>query len=127
MSPILKDGTYFIINKKSNTAFDLSVQDQRAIIGYCRNGGANQKVRSTATPPSIMIVDLLIIPISSQWRVRKHHDCDGSWTIQSVYNSRYLDVDIPNVYSDGVRVVAIDTQQPRKWDIRYDDQFHGWR
>ena len=55
-----------------------------------------------------MIVDL-ITPISSQWRVCKHHDCDGSWTIQSVYNSRYLDVDIPNVYNDGVRVVAIDT------------------
>ena len=51
MSPILKDGTYFIINKKSNTAFDLSVQDQRSIIGYCRNGGANQKVRSTTATP----------------------------------------------------------------------------
>ena len=50
MSPILKDGIYFIINKKSGTALDLSVQDQRSIIGYCRNGGANQKVRSTATP-----------------------------------------------------------------------------
>ena len=36
--------TYFIINKKANTAFDLSGKDQRSIIGFGFHGGPNQKV-----------------------------------------------------------------------------------
>ena len=36
--------TYFIINKKSNTAFDLSGKDQKSIIGFGFHGGDNQKV-----------------------------------------------------------------------------------
>jgi len=50
MAPILKEGTYFIINKKAtNSAFDLSVQDMKSIIGYNRNRGSNQMVRPTPT------------------------------------------------------------------------------
>lgn len=40
--------TYFIINKKSdNSALDLSVVDQKSIVGFGFHGGDNQKVRFT--------------------------------------------------------------------------------
>ena len=53
-------------------------------------------------------------PISLQWRFVNHGD---GWTIQNLYNEKYLDVDIPNVADDGVRVVALTTTNPRKWDV----------
>ncbi|KAF9646501.1 carbohydrate-binding module family 13 protein [Thelephora ganbajun] len=93
---------YFIINKKSGTAFDLSGQDQRSIIGFNLHRGENQK-----------------------WRFVQQ---DGGWTIQNLYNGKYLDVDIPNTFTDGVRVIAIDTNNPRRWDVRRDQQdVNGWR
>ena len=36
---------YFIINKKSGTALDLSGDDQRSIIGFASHRSDNQKVR----------------------------------------------------------------------------------
>jgi len=36
--------TYYIINKKANTALDLSGKDQKSIIGFGFHGGDNQKV-----------------------------------------------------------------------------------
>jgi len=54
------------------------------------------------------------------------HGNEG-WTIQNVAHGKYLDVDIPNTFKDGVRVVAIDTNNPMKWDVRRDEKFGGWR
>jgi hypothetical protein len=62
--------------------------------------------------------------ISSQWRFVDHGD---GWTIQNVYNNKYLDVDVPNTFNNGERVVAIDTESPRRWDIRHDGEFDGYR
>jgi len=68
-----------------------------------------------------MIVDL--ISNFSQWKVIQH---DDGWTLQNVYNKKYLDIDIP-AYENGVRVVAVETSNPRKWDIQHDGEFDGWR
>lgn len=114
---------YVIINKKSGTAFDLSGQDQKSIIGFTVHRGDNQKVRCAATPRSLSdIVDL--ISISPQWKFTQF---DDGWTIQNKYNGKYLDIEVPNSPGNGVSVVAIDTQNPRKWYVIYDDQFGGWR
>jgi len=67
----------------------------------------------------------LLISILSQWTF-VGNDTDG-YTIQNVYNKKYLDVDVANTFNNGERVVALDTNHPRKWDVRYDDQFGGWR
>ena len=61
MSPTLKSGTYVIVNKKSGTAFDLSGQDKRSIIGFTKHGRENQKVRTKATPRQLVIVDLIVV------------------------------------------------------------------
>lgn len=46
---IINGQVYFIVNKKSGTAFDLSGEDERSIIGFRLHRGDNQKVRrSTA-------------------------------------------------------------------------------
>lgn len=116
--------TYFIINKKSGTSFDLSGEDQRSIIGFEQRRGDNQKVRSTAAPRWLSAMVIELISIFSQWRLTEN---SGSWTLQNVYNGKYLDVDIPDTYKDGERVVAVDTKNPRKWDIQYDQQFDGYR
>jgi len=94
--------TYFIINKKSGTAFDLSGADQRSVIGFTLHRGDNQK-----------------------WKFQEQ---DGEWTIQNRYNGKYLDVDIPNVDNDGVRVIAVDNHgNPRKWTVVPDESGDGWR
>jgi len=69
-----------------------------------------------------MIVDPTLT--SLQWKVSKQGNL---WTIQSVYNNGYLDVEILGYHSDGMRLVVIDTKTPMKWDLRYDDQNQGWR
>jgi len=50
---------------------------------------------------------------------------DG-WTLQNVYNGKYLDLlESPR---DGVSVIAVDTGNPRKWDIHPDERdSNGWR
>ena len=50
-----------------------------------------------------------------KWKIQQ---VDEGWTIQNVYNQKYLD--IGGSLQDGTEVVAIDTDQPRKWDIRPD-------
>ena len=72
-----------------------------------------------------MIVDPTLT--SSQWKISKQIDKDEPWTIQSVYNNGYLDVEIPGYHNDGMRLVTIDTKTPLKWGIRYDDKNQGWR
>lgn len=69
-----------------------------------------------------MIVDL--ISTSSQWTFVDHY---RGWTIQNVASGKYLDVDIPNIFREGERVVAITTDNPMYWQIRHDDYFEGWR
>jgi len=44
-TPPLKEGIYVIVNKKSKTAFDLSGQDKKSIIGFTKHGRENQQVR----------------------------------------------------------------------------------
>src|ERR1700689_1167464 len=53
--------TYFIINKKSGTAFALSAEDQRSVIVFTLDRGDNQKARSTVTPRSLPAIDLILI------------------------------------------------------------------
>ena len=65
MSPTLKSGTYVIVNKKSGTAFDLSGQDKRSIIGFTKHGRENQKVRTKATRQLPTVIVDRLIPISS--------------------------------------------------------------
>ncbi|KAF9779262.1 carbohydrate-binding module family 13 protein [Thelephora terrestris] len=92
---------YFVINQKSGTALDLSGQDHRSVIGFHLQRSENQK-----------------------WRFDQHQD---GWTIQNLYDGKFLDVNVPNVEGDGVSIVAVSTNNPRKWEVRYDDQFGGWR
>ena len=112
---------YFIINTKSGTALDLSGDDQRSIIGFNAKRSDNQKVRYPATPRPLPIVDL--IAILPQWRFIYHSDDDG-WTIQNVYDGKYLDIPPVNPV-DGTNVIAIDTPTPRRWDVFQDGD--GWR
>jgi hypothetical protein len=74
------------------------------------------------TPPSLPVVYL--ISASLQWRFVNNGD---GWTIQNLFNQKFLDVDVPNSFNNGERIVAIETNSPRKWDLRRDDQFDGWR
>ena len=55
---------YFIINKKSGTAFDLSGEDQRSVIGFTLHRGENQKVRSIYSDSSMVMIIVDLIPIS---------------------------------------------------------------
>ena len=59
--------TYFIINKKANTAFDLSGKDQKSIIGFGFHGGDNQKVCYIEIPRFLFaILDLISIPVEDR-------------------------------------------------------------
>ena len=54
--------TYFLVNKKSGTAFTLSHEDRRSIVGFTPNKrDDNQKARSTATLRYLPAVDLILI------------------------------------------------------------------
>ena len=54
--------TYFLINKKSGTAFTLSPEDRKSIVGFTPNKrDENQKARSTATLRYLPAVDLILI------------------------------------------------------------------
>ena len=71
----------------------------------------------------MLIVDP--ISISLQWTFTQ--ESDGSWHIRNVYNGKYLDADTPKKIKDGERVVAVDTDNPRKWDVRQDERDpNGW-
>ena len=54
-----------------------------------------------------------------QWKVQ---DTGNGWTFQSVYNQKYLDTAAPNNSppTNGTKVVAVETGEPRAWDIRTD-------
>lgn len=68
-----------------------------------------------------MTVDLVLTP--SQWIFQQQGS--GAWTIQNRLNQQYVNTDIPNVVSDGERVVTSPT--PQEWNIQWDDQFQGYR
>jgi hypothetical protein len=58
-----------------------------------------------------------------QWRLTQNPD---GWTIQNVYNGKYLD--ISGAPENNTEVIAVDTGNPRKWDIHQDEQDpNGWR
>lgn len=68
-----------------------------------------------------MTVDLILT--SSQWTFQQQGD--GNWTIQNRHNQQFINTDIPNVVSDGERVVTSPT--PQGWNVQWDDQFQGYR
>ena len=69
------------------------------------------------TPRSLDLISI------SQWKVVQHGD---GWTIQNVYNGKYLD--LLETARDGVSVIAVDTGNPRKWNICPDEHdSNGWR
>ena len=113
---------YIATNKDLRGVLDLSGANHRFVISYPLHDGDNQKVRFTEL--SITIVGLISIS-SWQWRFLKQNN--GGWTIQNIGNGSYLDVDIPDLVGEGERVVAIRTERPREWTLKYDDQRDGWR
>lgn len=104
--------TYLITNKKAGTACDLSGQDQKSVIGFTTQRSDNQKVR--LSPASFSGADP---DLSAQWRVQ---DTGNGWTVQNMFNQKYLDVEGP--LQDGTKVVAVETANPRTWDIRPDQR-----
>jgi len=101
---------YFITNKKSGTALDLSSADHVSIAGYAFHGGDNQKVRPTAG--TSIPGPLIVISISSQWVILQQES--GLWAIQSIGNESFLGV--AAAPGDGVRVTG--TGVPTLWDIQ---------
>ncbi|KAF9779263.1 carbohydrate-binding module family 13 protein [Thelephora terrestris] len=88
--------TYFLTNKKSQTVCDLSGDDQTSVIGFTAQGSDNQK-----------------------WKVQ---DTGNGWTLQNIFNKKYLDFDKSQGTSpgNGTKVVAVETNSPCTWDIRPD-------
>jgi len=97
---VVSGHTYFLINQKSGTAFDLSGANNRFVNGYQINRTKNQ-----------------------MWKFINHPD---GWTIQNG-TGKFLDVDHPGVYNDGEKMVAVDTPHPRKFLVNLDKEFYGYR
>ena len=82
---------------------------------------ATTRRSDTVTPRLLPTIDLTsILP---QWRFIYHSD-DNGWTIQNVYNGKYIDIPPVNP-GDGTSVIAVDTPTPRRWDVFQDGD--GWR
>ncbi|KAG7085432.1 hypothetical protein E1B28_002993 [Marasmius oreades] len=88
------NGTYRIVNAKSQTLLDLSQGDQRSIIGWPRNDAANQ-----------------------HWTLLW---AGNAWHIQSPSNGLYLGLGGSGTPGDGVPLIA--TAEPTTgWDIWQDN------
>lgn len=55
--------------------------------------------------------------LSVKWKVQ---DTGNGWTLQNMYNQKYLDVEGP--LQNGTKVVAVETGNPRTWDIYPDEK-----
>ena len=60
-------GKYFIINKEAETVVDLSLKDDKSVIGYTYNGGNNQKVWFSVMPPTSHL-NLSAVAVVRPWR-----------------------------------------------------------
>ena len=106
---VTSGSTYFLSNKKAATVCDLSGEDQKSIIGFPKQGSDNQKAgfpsfRSKGDPN-----------LSSQWKVQ---NTGNGWTFQNALDGKYLDIE--GKVENGSKVVAVQTDSPRVWDIRPD-------
>ena len=106
----------FILNQRVDDAYDVSVEDERAVVCLPSNRRDSQKVRSTMSSLSLPFCWPNFCSVSLHWKSEKP---------VAIGLSRMYQVDTDSdTFRDDERIVTADQ---RKWDVHCEDSLDGWR